>query len=228
VLACTPTGSSARTAAQVEVRLYGGAAELSGVGTMISGLRPAPPASVAADGMVASLNAGPVMVATPGIGEATLLPEASLASKALAVGLQAPVMIEVPKEGMAGGVAPGGSCGDSIPVVPTALLASAVVLGTATAIPLVGHVMIVPMALPGIGPKLPGLSWIAPNGLAPGVGIVPGAAAGDVIDTAGDVVRIAGGVRVVVDGACAKAELQPSDTMAALIRTRLRIGTSCA
>jgi ketosteroid isomerase-like protein len=49
----------------VKSRLYG-AGELSGVGTMICGLRLPPPASVAADGIVASLNAGPVMVARPG------------------------------------------------------------------------------------------------------------------------------------------------------------------
>ena len=135
-----------------------GAAGLSGVGTTISGLRPAPPASVAADGIVASLNDGPVMVARPGIGEATLLPEASLASSAAAAGSQAPVMIDVPKEEVADGVAPGGICGDSIPVAPTALLASRVVLGIAAAIPIVGHVTIVPIVLPGIAPKTPRLS----------------------------------------------------------------------
>jgi hypothetical protein len=135
-----------------------GAGELSGVGTTISGLRPAPPASRAVDGIVASLNAGPVIIARPGIAEATLLPEASVASRAAAIGLQAPVMIDVPKEEMAGGVAPGGSCGDSVPVAPTALLASRVVLGIAAAIPVVGQIMIVPMVLPGIGPKAPRLS----------------------------------------------------------------------
>jgi hypothetical protein len=184
---------------------------------------------VAVDGIVASLYAAPVMVATPGIDEVTLVvPKASVASRALAAGLQVPVMIDVPKEKGAGAVAPGRSCGGSTPVVPTALLASTVTLGVAPAIPLVGHIMIVPMEFPAIGPKLPGLSWIAPNGPAPGVGIVPGATAGDIVDIAGNVVRSAGGVRVVVDGACAKAELQASNTMAALIRTKLRIGTSCA
>src|SRR5262245_14151113 len=102
---------------------------------MISGLRPAPPASVAADGIVASPYAGPVMVARPGIGEATLSPEASVASRAAAVGLQMPVITHVPKERMADGVPPGGSCGDSVPIAPTALLASRVVLGIAAAIP---------------------------------------------------------------------------------------------
>jgi len=48
---------------------------------MISGLRPAPPASAAAVGIVASLYAGPVMVARPGIGEtAVAVPEASMAA----------------------------------------------------------------------------------------------------------------------------------------------------
>jgi hypothetical protein len=98
------------------------------------------------------------MVARPGIGEATLSPEASVASKAAVVGLQTPVITDVPKEGMAGGVAPGGSCGGSVPVVATALLASRVVLGIAAEVPIVGQVMIAPMVLPGIGPKAPKLS----------------------------------------------------------------------
>jgi len=98
------------------------------------------------------------MIARPGIGEATLLPEASVTSRAAAVGLQAPVIIDVPKEEMAGGVAPAGSCGDSVPIAPTALLASRVVLGIAAAVPDVGQVIIAPMVLPGIGPKAPRLS----------------------------------------------------------------------
>jgi hypothetical protein len=210
-----------------------GAGELSGVGTMISGLRPSPPASVAADGIVASLNAGPVMVARPGIGVAvTLLPEASVASVALAAALHAPVMTDVPKEEMAGSVAPGGSCGDSIPVVPTALLASTVLLGTAAAIPVVGHVMIVPMVLPEIVAGVTGMNWMAPNGLgglAPTVGIVvPGTAAGDITGMAGDVVRSASPLGADVDPTCAKVELLPNQTMtAAVMKTKLRIGTSC-
>jgi hypothetical protein len=82
----------------VKSGLYG-AGELSGVGTMICGLRLSPPASVDADGIVASLNAGPVMVARPGIGAiVTLLPKASVASVVLAAALQAPVVTDVPKE----------------------------------------------------------------------------------------------------------------------------------
>jgi hypothetical protein len=45
----------------------------AGVGTIICGLRPDAPASVAADGMVASLYDPPVMVARPGIGAISVL-----------------------------------------------------------------------------------------------------------------------------------------------------------
>jgi hypothetical protein len=188
---------------------------------MISGLRPAALASVAADGIVASLNAGPVMVARPGIGIVTLLPKASVASVVLAAELHAPVMTDVPNEEMVGGVAPGGSCGGSIPVVGSALLASTVPLGTAAAIPVVGHVMIVPMAPPEIVAGVPGMGWMAPNGLAglaPTVGIVPGTAAGDIV-------CIAGALGADVDPTCAKVELQANKTMAAAVmKTKLRIG----
>ena len=222
-------------------RLYG-AGELSGVGTMICGLRLSPPASVAADGIVASLNAGPVMVARPGIGAiVTLLPKASVASVVLVAALQAPVVTDVPKEEIAGAVAPGGSCGASIPVVGSALLASTVVLGAAAAIPVVGHVVIVPMAPPEIVAGVPSMNWIAPSGLAPGVGMVPGTldvvgAASDVVTVAdnvvavvGDVMPDAGALRVdVVLTCCASVELQPIKTMAAVMRTKLRIGASYA
>jgi hypothetical protein len=187
---------------------------------MISGLRPDALASVAADGIVASLNAGPVMMARPGIGAVTLLPKASVAFVVLAAELHAPVVTDVPKEEMAGGVAPGGSCGGSIPVVGSALLAS-VPPGTAAAIPVVGHVMIVPIAPPEIVAGVPGMNWMAPNGLgglAPTVSIVPGTAAGDVV-------RIAGALVADVDPTCARVELLPSQTMtAAVMKTKLRIG----
>ena len=136
-----------------------------------------------------------------------------------------PLMTDVPKEEVASGVAPGRGCGGSIPVVPTALLASNVVLGAGAVIPAVGHVMIVPMALPEIGPKVPGLSWVEPRAvpaLAPTVAIVPGTAAGDVV-------RIAGALRADVGLTCwAKAELLPNKSMAAAMRAKLRIGASCA
>jgi hypothetical protein len=98
------------------------------------------------------------MLARPGIDEVTLLPEASVASSAAAAGSQAAVVVDVPNEETADDVAPGGSWGDSVPVTPIALLASNVVLGIGAAIPVVGHAMIVPMALPGMGPRVPKLS----------------------------------------------------------------------
>jgi hypothetical protein len=50
----------------------------SSVGTMICGLRPDAPASVVADGMVASLYKAPVVVAKPGIGAISVLLKNSL------------------------------------------------------------------------------------------------------------------------------------------------------
>jgi hypothetical protein len=90
--------------------------------------------------------------------------------------------------------------------------------------------MIVPMALPEIGPKLPRLGWIAPNGfpgLAPTIGIVPGTTAGGAMGMAGDVMRIAGALRGDADLTCAKVEVQPNKTMAAVMRTKFRIGACC-
>jgi hypothetical protein len=57
---------------------HGDADGLSGAGTMMSGLWPDPPASSAVNGTVASLYAIPVVVASPGIVTATLLPNASI------------------------------------------------------------------------------------------------------------------------------------------------------
>ena len=129
----------------------------------------------------------------------------------------------------------------SIPVLGSALLASTVVLGAAAAIPVVGHVVIVPMAPPEIVAGVPSMNWIAPSGLAPGVGMVPGTldvvrAASDVVTVADNVVAVvvdvmpdAGALRVdVVLTCCASVELQPIKTMAAVMRTKLRIGASYA
>jgi hypothetical protein len=101
--------------------------------------------------------------------------------------------------------------------------------------------MIVPMAPPEIVAGVPSVNWIAPSGLAPGVGMVPSAldvvgAASDVVTVAdnvvavvGDVMPDAGALRVdVVLTCCASVELQPIKTMAAVMRTKLRIGASCA
>lgn len=59
---------------------HGDAEGTIGVGPMICGLRPDPPACVAAEGIVASLNVAPVTVARPGIGATAVLPKASEAS----------------------------------------------------------------------------------------------------------------------------------------------------
>jgi hypothetical protein len=75
----------------------GDAEGFAGVGTMISGLVPAAPASVAVGGIVASLYDEPVMVAGPGNGTETLAPRASSVAVVLAAGLQAPVAIDGPK-----------------------------------------------------------------------------------------------------------------------------------
>ena len=178
---------------------------------------------MAADGIVASLNAGPVMEANPGIGEATLLPEASVASRAAAVALQPPVMTDVPNEEAADGLAPGGSCGDSIPVDPTALLASSVVLGIAAPMPVVEHVVIVPMGLPEFGPKTPRLNCIAPSGVA-AVPAISGIALRVLI---GNVIFIADALRGAVDPTCAKLELALNNTTVAIPEIKLRIDTSC-
>lgn len=77
---------------------HGDAEGTFGVGTMICGLWPEPPASVAADGIVASLNVGPVIVASPGIGATAVLLKNSEVFCVIVAGLQAPVMIDVPKE----------------------------------------------------------------------------------------------------------------------------------
>ena len=106
---------------------------------------------------MASLKAGPVMVARPGIGEVTSMPEDSAATAPAAAGSQTAVMLDVPNEETADDVAPGGSWGDNVPVTPIALLASNVVLGIGAAIPVVGHAMIVPIVLPGTGPRVPKL-----------------------------------------------------------------------
>jgi hypothetical protein len=93
----------------------------------------------------------------------------------------------------------------------------------------IAHVVIVPMAPPKILAGVPGMTWMAPNGLgglAPTVGIVPGTAAGDVMDMAGDVVRIASVLGADVNATCAKVERQPNKTMAAAVtKTMVRMSS---
>jgi hypothetical protein len=95
----------------------------------------------------------------------------------------------------------------------------------------VAHVVIAPGGLPEVVAGVPGMSGIAPSpmpALAPGAGIAPGAAIGDVMPgdvMAGDVMRIAGAVRGSL--ACPKPGLQLNKTMAAAVRTDIRIRASC-
>jgi hypothetical protein len=140
------------------------------------------------------------------------------------------------KEVPGGGVAPGRSCGDSAPLIATALLAGIVALGVGSAGPLVAHVVIVPTAPGEIVATVPATGWTAPSavpGLAPSVGIVPGTVAvvgrpSNVEGVSVDVVDVAGAVRVVgvVNPTCAKAELQPNKTVTAVMSTKVRIGAS--
>jgi hypothetical protein len=152
------------------------------------------------DGIVASLNADPVTALGSEIMEALLLEE--LAAVAVGIGLHVPDMDDVPNEDVIGSDATeGGNKGANpvVAVVPVGLLAVAVVLAAELVIPIVGHSVIAPSELPGIGPRLPILSCTAPNGLpaAPGVGIVPGTAVGDVV--LGDIAGVAGARRVFVE-----------------------------
>jgi hypothetical protein len=103
------------------------------------------------------------------------------------------------------------------------------VLGAGAPIPVVGHAVIEPTAPVEVAAAVPGTSRIAPIALAPGVGIVPGTLTGGGVDPAADdVVPDAGALRVdVALTCCAKTELQPNKTIAAVMRTRLRIGGSC-
>jgi hypothetical protein len=102
------------------------------------------------------------------------------------------------------------------------------------------------MGLPEIVAGVPAMAWIAPSAVpkpAPTVGIVIGTPVSDIVPgdvlpgdvlpgdvrlgdaMLGDGMRIAGPVRV--DLTCAKAELLPNKTRAAVTRAKIRIGTSC-
>jgi hypothetical protein len=130
-------------------------------------------------------------------------------------------MVDGPKGGAAGMVAPGRIAGGSVPSSGSPVVAVNGVLGEAAG-PAVGHAVILPMVLPETWPMVPML--IVPNAgprPAPIVGIAPGTAAGDVMP-------VVGALRVDIGlVCCAKVVLQPNTTRAAVIRTRLRIRTSC-
>jgi hypothetical protein len=119
-------------------------AEVAGSGTAIRGLKPAPPASVTSSGSAPSLNADPVIVPGLGSGTALLNPAAIVGVD----GLQVPASADVPNGAIA-----------DVPVVvpgkpPTSTLESVVEF----AIPVIGHVVMLPRAPPGAGIRLPKFS----------------------------------------------------------------------
>jgi hypothetical protein len=114
-------------------------AEVAGSGTAIRGLKPAPPASVTSSGSAPSLNADPVIIPGLGSGTALLNPAAIVGVD----GLQVPASADVPNGAIA-----------DVPVVvpskpPTPTLEFA--------IPVIGHVVMLPRAPPGEGIRLPKL-----------------------------------------------------------------------
>jgi hypothetical protein len=132
-----------------------GVADVSGVGTTISGL--VPPTVVVSGGVTASPSVGPVMVLGSGSPKIALLSE-ELALVTVPVGLHVPDRIDVPNGEVIGKDALEGGDEDDNPDIPVALLASAAVLAAELMIPVVGHSVIVPSVVPGIGPKFPRLS----------------------------------------------------------------------
>jgi hypothetical protein len=219
----------------VEVPTHGDADEV-GVGTVISGLRPAPLTSVVLSGVEPSVNTGPVIVLDPGSVDAVSLTE-EVATGAAGVGLQKPDMFDVPNEDVTGSGATEENGTDVNPVVTVVPLESTIVvvmvvvavLVAELVIPIVGHIVIAPRDVPGIGPKVPRLNCTAPNGLpaVPTVGIVPGTAVGDVMGVAvDDVVRGAGPRRVFGEPTWATAVPQPIKTTANIVRSKRCIKAS--
>jgi hypothetical protein len=213
-----------------------GVADVAGGGTAISGLRPG---AVAPDGTVASLKSDMGTVLELGSIEAALLPEemgkveAALLPEELGkveaallpmkLGLHVPDVIDAPNGEMTGGDATKGGDNVGEPGVPTAALVLTVVLVARLVIAVVGHIVIAPRELPGIGPRFPKLSWMAPNGIpvTPGVGIVPGAATGEVV------VGVAGARRLFAELTWATAVPQPNKTTANIVRSKRCIEASC-
>jgi hypothetical protein len=116
-------------------------AEVAGSGTAIIGLKPAPPASVTSSGSAPSLNADPVIVPGLGEGEGLLNPGAIAGVD----GLQVPASADVPN----------GAIADVAVVVPGKPPMLVSVVGFA--IPVIGHVVMLPRAAPRGGIRLPKL-----------------------------------------------------------------------
>jgi hypothetical protein len=91
-------GSVTTVSGIVAFPTHGDAEGVTGVGTTIWGLIPPTSTSSPVAGTVASPYVGAVVMARPGSVTATPVPSASMIAVALAVGLQAPVIVELPKE----------------------------------------------------------------------------------------------------------------------------------
>jgi hypothetical protein len=207
-----------------KVAPQGDADKVSG-GTVMSGLRPTVLTSMVLDGVVPSVSTGSVTVLDPGSVESMLLTD-EVATDAVGAGLQNPDTLSIPNVDKTGSGAMEGDV-DANPGVAVVLLeARAVVVGVVVTmgvrvvvvemvIPVVGHTVIAPRDVPGIGPKVPGLSSTAPNGhpVAPIVGMVPGTA----VD---EVVGLAGAPRAVADPTCATADPPPTKTTADIVSKR--------
>ena len=81
----------------------------------------------------------------------------------VAVEVHAPDIAEVPNGDIADGVVAPELGTSGIVLTPATPLKSALELGAAPATSVAGHAVIVPMALPNGGLRLPRLSWIEPN-----------------------------------------------------------------
>jgi hypothetical protein len=221
-----------------EVPTQGDADEV-GVGTVISGLSSASLTSAVLGGVVPSVNTGPVIVLDSGSVEAVPLIE-ERSTDAVGVGLQNPDMLSMPNVDITGSGAMDGD-EDVNPGVDAVLLeATTVVVGVVETmgaalvvveivIPVVGHTVIAPRDVPAIGPKVPRLSSMVPNGfpVTPIAGMVPGTAVGVVMGMAvDDVMGVAGVRRVVVDPTCATAVPQPIKTTADIARNKRCIKAS--
>jgi hypothetical protein len=174
---------------------------------------------------IASPSVDPVIVLGSGSPKAALLSK-ELALVTVPVGLHVPDRIDVPNGEVIGNDALEGGDEDDNPDIPVAMLASTAVLAAELMIPVVGHSVIVPRVVPGIGPKFPRLSWMAPNGLPlASVGIVPGTAIGDLIGMVG--ARFVGARLVFVGPTWATAAAVPEKSMANIVTSKRCIKVSC-
>jgi hypothetical protein len=217
-----------------------GDADKVGAGTVMSGLRPALLASMVPGGVVPSVNIDSVIVLEPGSVESMLLIEERVTAAA-GSGLQNPDMFDVLNGDVIGngategdgdvtGAGAGEGDEDVNPGIALVLELTTVVTGVVgttivaslvaeLVIEVVGHMVIAPSEVPGIGPKVPRLSCTAPNWIPAvlTVGIVPGTVMDVAID---EVVGLAGAPRVVADPTCATADPPPIKITADIVSKR--------